>query len=89
MVVVFKTNSFQIQLGNDLTSSSLRRFVSPRTNPVKMYWDNDSTFMSMKVEIDNFNNIMQSNNFSIQNHLANEGIDWNSIPVQCSYFDGF
>lgn len=88
----FTTKALHIELVSDLTSeaflAALRRFVSRRGKPIKIYSDNGTNFVGAKAELDAFTKFVKTNDISIRTQLANEGIEWHFIPVQSPHFGG-
>ena len=92
LFVCFSTKAIHLELVSDLTTASfiaaLRRFISRRGKPEKIYSDNATNFTRANKELQTLFAFINSNQSSIKKELATSEIEWNFIPARSPHFGG-
>lgn len=89
--VCLATKAIHLELVEDYATSgflaALRRFVSRRGLPSDLYSDNGTNFRGADRELHNAF-LALTNDTSLRNSLANDGITWHFIPPSAPHFGG-
>lgn len=92
LFVCFSTKAVHLELVSDLTSASfilaLKRFMSRRGKPTRIYSDNGTNFVGANTELRDLGKFLINEKGAISETCANEGIDWRFIPVSSPHFGG-
>lgn len=92
LFVCFTSKAVHIELVTSLSSESfiaaLRRFVCRRGKPSHIYSDNATNFTAANKELVHLQNFVYGIRDEIQNHCANEHIQWHFIPPGSPHFGG-
>lgn len=90
--VCFSTKCLHVELVSDLTTESfiaaLKRFISRRGKPTKLYSDNGTNFVGAKNEVSALCDYLQQNQDTFSNFCAMQGIEWHFIPSHSPHFGG-
>lgn len=92
--VCFATKAIHIELVSDLTSdafiAALKRFISRRGKPSRIYSDNGTTFVGAQRQIKEFYDFYfsQQTQSEVKRFSCDQGISWNFIPPNAPHFGG-
>lgn len=89
LFVCFSTKAVHLELASDLTTDCfiqcLRRFISRRGKPSKIFSDNGTNFVGASNEIGRF---LRADGDSIASYAENEGIKFHFSPALSPHFNG-
>lgn len=94
LFICMSTKALHVELVTNLTTedflSALRRFISRRGKPAKIYSDNGTNFQGAAKELKQMYNFLQTkgNQNAITTSLANDSIEWHFIPPGSPNFGG-
>ncbi|XP_062557097.1 uncharacterized protein LOC134221948 [Armigeres subalbatus] len=94
LFVCFSIKAVHIELVGDLSTNSflsaLQRFIGRRGKPSHIYSDNATNFVGAKNELHALYRMLSNTNEvnRISTSLANEGIQWHTIPPRAPNFGG-
>ncbi|XP_011644659.1 uncharacterized protein LOC105429446, partial [Pogonomyrmex barbatus] len=84
LFVCFSTKAVHLEAVSELTSSAflaaLRRFVSRRGYPQKIYNDNATNFVGAKRELEELYRTIRTFSKSIEEYCTSQSIEWKFIP---------
>ncbi|XP_024882812.1 uncharacterized protein LOC112461708, partial [Temnothorax curvispinosus] len=92
--VCFATKALHLELVSDLTTdafiSSLKRLISRRGKPERMYSDNATTFVGAQRQIKEFYDFLKTEQAqnSIEHFLRDQQTEWHFIPPNAPHFGG-
>lgn len=92
LFICFCTRAVHLEIVSELTTDAfiltLRRFISRRGKPAKIYSDNGLNFVGTHNELQILGKFISENQKSLQDSFANENIDWQFIPAHSPHFGG-
>ncbi|XP_030761095.1 uncharacterized protein LOC115886162 [Sitophilus oryzae] len=92
LFVCFSTKAVHLELVSDLTTNSficsLKRFISRRGKPVRIYSDNGTNLVGAYAELRQLQDFFNNNKTAISDNCSNDGIEWRFIPVNSPHFGG-
>lgn len=94
LFICFAVKASHLELVSDLTTdaflAALRRFVSRRGKPSKIYSDNATNFVGADTDLKNFLERLncQPTKDQFENSVNAEGISWHFIPPRSPHFGG-
>lgn len=94
LFICLTTKAIHLELVDNLSSeafiATLRRFVSRRGKPRKLFSDNGTNFVGANNELKRFQQIINKSQNEIINAITNEGntIEWEFIPPRSPHFGG-
>lgn len=90
--VCFATKAIHLELVTDLTTEKflncLKRFISRRGKPHKLYCDNATNFKGGHNQLKELYSYLQTDDDAIQKYLADSQIEWHFIPARAPHFGG-
>nr|CAI5851512.1 unnamed protein product [Callosobruchus analis] len=90
--VCFATRAIHLELVSSLTTeafmSMVRRFVSRRGKPQKIYSDNGRNFVGARSELAELAKFLQTDDSNIRSKCINDGIEWSFSPPRAPHFGG-
>lgn len=92
LFICFSTRAIHLEIVSDLTTqcflAAFRRFVSRRGKPSHMYSDNGKTFVGASSELKDLGKFLLSNEDSVANSVASEGVMRHFIPAYSPHMGG-
>ncbi|XP_050302413.1 uncharacterized protein LOC126740435 [Anthonomus grandis grandis] len=92
LFVCFSTKAIHLELVSDLSTNAfllaLKRFMSRRGKPIRIYSDNGTNFVGANAELRDLGNFIKNNGEQMSESCAEEGIEWRFIPVNSPHFGG-
>ncbi|XP_031352596.1 uncharacterized protein LOC116177688 [Photinus pyralis] len=90
--VCFAVKAIHLEVLSDMTTQNflagLKRFISRRGKPSKIYCDNGGTFVGSNLELNKLYDRAKSHGNQIIDYAANEGIEFKFIPSYSPVFGG-
>lgn len=90
--VCFSTKAVHIELVSDLSTEAfilaLRRFVSRRSMPSKIFSDNGTNFVGAHSRLRELGKFLLDNAEDIQGAMLNENLNWHFIPAYTPHMGG-
>ncbi|GBO35459.1 hypothetical protein AVEN_98049-1 [Araneus ventricosus] len=90
--ICFATKSIHLECISDLTTVSfietLKRFISRRGKPVKLFPDNVKNFVGASLAIKKLYKLLCTPDDVLAGYLASEEIEWNFLPPRTPNFGG-
>ncbi|XP_033212150.1 uncharacterized protein LOC117169753 [Belonocnema kinseyi] len=92
LFVCFSTKALHLELVSDATTdallAALRRFVSRRGKPANIHSDNGTNFVGANNELRRLGDFLLQKCNSLNESIANTGIQWHFIPAYKPHFGG-
>lgn len=92
LFICFATKCIHLELVSDLTSEAfilaLRRFVSRRGKPARIYSDNGTNFVRANKELKILGDYLISKKDQLVESFSREGLEWHFIPPGSPHFGG-
>lgn len=92
LFVCFATKAVHLELVSDLSTEgfilALRRFVSRRGRPTKIYSDNGNNYIGAKNELNELAKFLSINESKLTESISRENIEWSFIPPASPHFGG-
>lgn len=92
LFVCFATKAIHLELVTELTKDAfilaLKRFVSRRGKPTKIYSDNGTNFVAAASELKNLGNFLKHNERELTDNILEQNINWKFIPPHSPHFGG-
>nr|CAH7749587.1 unnamed protein product [Callosobruchus chinensis] len=92
LFVCFLSKAVHLELVTDLSKDcfilALRRFISRRGKPSRIFSDNGTNFVAASCELKELGRFIGKSNNELVSSFANEGVDWRFIPTHSPHFGG-
>jgi hypothetical protein len=92
LFICFSTKAIHLELVTSLCIESflncLRRFISRRGRPIRIYSDNSTTYQGSSNTLNDFYKMINNNSNQLSDFCANEWIDWRFIPPRSPHWGG-